>query len=273
MSSRALLIVEGSGIEGKVFTALKTKFNIGMELVTYEGNVSMLYDDMEKHGFYADIVGLLKSRERDPKKLATLQGTYTDIFIVLDLDPHQYVYVRDGVSQERALRSSAQTVARKAYEMARRMNNSTDPCSGQLYLNYPSMESIRDLDSFCDKSYVERFVSLWDLVKAKPFCGKGYKALVGQRSVEKNPAKYSCNNFEAIICLNILKMFRIMADVSEYKSYQEFRKNTDQTGILLKQCKFINQELSLAVLNTSIFFLIDYKGRAFYTNLPFIKHG
>ena len=267
MGSRALLIVEGDGIEEKFFSSIKEKFSILMEIVPYHGNISMLYDDMFKHDFNANIVDLLKSRESDPAKLEILNHSYTDIFVVLDFDPQHSIRQYDGESIDTALRRNVQRISRKAFEMSKRMSNSTDPCAGKLYINYPSMESFRDMDSFEDRGYVERFLAIINLVKK--FGGQGYKALVGQRSVEKNPAKYSLEDCQMIMAGNVSKLSRIVDGVCRKMSYDEYMEKSAQDTILLKQCKFVNQYLVLGVINTSMFMVIDYKGRGFYDALPF----
>ncbi len=269
MSSCALLIVEGSGIEEKFFSPIQEKFAIDMEFVPYCGNVSMLYDDMVKTGFYANIVELLKSRETEPSKLAILNGRYTDIFVVLDFDPQHSIEQLPGESVDAALRRNVQRISRKALEMAKRMNNSTDPCSGKLYINFPSMESFRDMDSFCDMEYSERFISLSDLVKT--FGGKGYKAIVGKRNMEKNPAHYSFENYMSIMAANVLKLSRVVDGMWRKMSYAEYLDKSNQVTVLLRQCKFINQALNLGVINTSSFIVVDYKGRSLYEALPFAE--
>lgn len=265
MSSRALLIVEGSGIEEKFFSPIREKFGMDIEIVPYCGNVSMLYDDMAKNGFYADIVGLLKSRETDSDKLAILNGRYTDIFVVLDFDPQHSIEQLPGESEDAALRRNVQRISRKALEMAKRMDNSTDPTAGKLYINYPSMESFRDMDDFCDSGYGERFIPLKDLVKK--FKGKGYKAIVGEKRMEKNPAHYSRENYMSIMMANVFKLSRIVDDRWCKMPYEEYQAKSNQLTVLLKQCKFVNQSLTLGVINTSSFLVVDYKGRAFYDTL------
>ncbi len=265
MSSRALLVVEGYGAEEKFFSPLKGKFNLNMEIVPYQGNISMLYDDMNKSGFYGNIPDLLKSRETDPAKLAILNSVFTDIYVVLDLDPQHSIKQGDGETQEQAIRRNFQRIARKAFAMASRMTNSTDPCLGQLYINYPSMESFRDMDSFFDVSYAERFISLPSLMKT--FGADGYKAIVGRRKMPKNPACYSTDDYKSIVTSNVMKLSRIVCNEWRELCYADFREKSSQAGILLKQCKYVNQELLLGVLNTSSFLLIDYKGKPLYDSL------
>lgn len=265
MSSRALLIVEGDGIEEKFFSPLKDKFGFDMEIVPYHGNISMLYDDMAKSGFYGNITDLLKARETNAGKLAILNGSFTDIYVVLDLDPQHSIRQLDWETRNQAMRRNFQRIARKAFEMAGRMTNSTDPCLGQLYVNYPSMESFRDMDCFADTSYAERFVSLPDLMKT--FGGEGYKAIVGKRKMPKNPAGYSLDDYKSIAVSNVMKLNRIVNAEWSMPSYVDFRRFSAQTGILLKQSKYVNQELTIGVLNTSVFLMIDYKGKSLYDSL------
>lgn len=267
MSSRALLVVEGHGAEEKFFSPLKGKFNLNMEIVPYQGNISMLYDDMSQSDFYGNIPDLLKSRETDPVKLAILNSVFTDIYVVLDLDPQHSIKQGDGETQEQAIRRNFQRIARKAFAMASRMTNSTDPCLGQLYINYPSMESFRDMDNFFDIGYAERFISLPSLMKK--FGGDGYKAIVGRRKMPKNPACYSADDYKRIVTSNVMKLSRIVDNEWREFCYADFRERSSQAGILLKQCKYVNQELSLGVLNTSSFLLIDYKGKPLYDSLFF----
>ena len=265
MASRALLIVEGSGIEEKFFSPIREKYGFDMEIVPYCGNVSMLFDDMAKNGFYANIVGLLKLRETEPEKLAILNGRYTDIFVVLDFDPQHGIEQKAGESKDEALRRNVQNVSVKAMEMAKRMDNSTDPTAGMLYINYPSMESFRDMDDFCDNGYGERFILLKDLVKS--FGGDGYKAIVGRRKMQKNPAKYSLENYNSIVLSNVMKLNRILGGAWGKPSYDDFRRQSSQVDILLKQLEYVDQGLALGVLNTSVFLIVDYKGKLFYEGL------
>ena len=265
MGSRALLVVEGDGVEAKFFSQLKKRFGFGLEIVPYRGNISMLYDDMVGSGMYGNIIDLLKARETDAGKRKLLDGTFTDIYVVLDLDPQHSIEQHPGETREKAMRRNFQRIARKALAMARSMTNSTDPCQGQLYLNYPSMESFRDMDSFGDAGYAGRFVSLFCLMKK--FGGEGYKAIVGKRKMKKNPASYSFEDYKSIAASNVKKLNRIVNGEWKKPDYGEYRRDSVQARVLLQQCKFVNQELALGVLNTSVFLMIDYLGKPFYDGL------
>ena len=67
--------------------------------------------------------------------------------------------------------------------------------------------------------------------------------------------------------MNALKLKKIVDGVWLLLPYDEFREKSKQEVVVLKQRESVMFNLNLWVLNTSLFFLIDYKGRTYYESL------
>lgn len=269
MSSKALVIVEGEDRESQLFEQIQQAFSWKMEIVPFSGNISMLYDEMAKSNFMMDVVSLLRARTSDPEELAILSNTYSDVFLVFDLDPQHSLKVEDTESPEDALRRNSSRIVGKAMAMARKLNDSTDPTLGQLYINYPSIESFRDADDFFDNGFSDKQVHVRDLCKSSPFGGQGYKAISSKGKLvnKKRITTYTADDFSLLAMMNACKLRRINDGVWDCFSYDDFRKYSRQEDILSVQAEKILKTLSLWVLNTSLFLAIDYKGKSFYESL------
>lgn len=264
MSSKALFIVEGIRREKDFFLRIQEAFHLDMEIVPFCGNIPMLYDEMARTEFLSDVRKLLLAKTTDSGQREVLQATYSDIYMIFDLDPQHGVVQQEGESVEAALRRNAECVFGKALEMASRLNNSTDPTLGKLYINYPSIESFRDADDFFDPQYSSRFVSLGEL--CRQFGGCGYKSISsrGRLAQGKHLSGYSERDFSRLATMNVYKLKRVVDGLWDALPYEEFRMKSDQSFVLRKQREIVRSDLSLGVLNTSLFFLFDYKGEAYY---------
>lgn len=265
MSSKALLIVEGESREDILFKKMRDAFSLGIEIVPFRGNISMLYDEMKKLDFVGNIQDILRGRiGSDDHQREILDDTYTDIYLVFDFDPQHSIKCHDGEGEDDAIRRNVSRVWQKAMDMAKVMSDSTDPVKGKLYINFPGVESYRDADDFFDDGYAVKSVLIRDL--CKHFGGVGYKCIAGRSALAntKNLSDYMTDDFSMLAMMNVFKL-RYMA-TGEWMSmtYDDYQKASGQANILMLQRKLIDARMSVWVLNTSLFFIFDYKGRSFY---------
>lgn len=271
MSSKALFIVEGER-EVDFFTTLAHALDLDMEIVPFRGNISMLYDEMVKLNFMADVKKILLSKRnpKDPKDagdIAKLNDAYTDIVLVFDFDPQHNIRRLSGETVDAALRRNAAAVYKKTLKMAQDLNNSTDPTRGKLYINYPSIESFRDANDFFDDQYATRKVKLLDL--CKKLGGDGYKAISARAALvnKKKLKAYVEPDFTNLAKMNAFKLRLITDRQWAVFTYGEFRTHSEQDAILKRQKAEIDSALCLWVLNTSLFFVFDYLGRPCYDSV------
>lgn len=266
MSGKALFVVEGDDLEPRFFNRLKEVFGISMEIVPFRGNVAMLYNLMCQYSFSANIQDLLKQEETDPARLVVLNDRYTDFYLIFDCDPQHGLRRFPGETEEDAMRRNATKVLSKARMMAQHMQDSTSPWEGKLYINFPEMESFRDADGFSDKAYLRRFVDLLDL--AKVFHRPGYKALSGRRSLaRRNIGSFSKGEIGWLTYMNVRKLFSVSRQPLKARTYGDYQKLSEQALIVDWQMQFVQSRLRLWVLNTSLYFLVDYYGESFYHRL------
>lgn len=278
MSSKALFIVEGKR-EDHFFTTLAHALGLGIEIVQFRGNISMLYDEMVKLGFMADVTKILLSK-RDPKDpkdaddIEKLKAAYTDIVLVFDFDPQHNIRQLSGETVDAALRRNAAAVYSKALRMAQDLNNSTDPTRGKLYINYPSIESFRDANDFFDDQYATRKVQLLDL--CKELGGAGYKKISARTDWAKknnDPKDYEKLDFANLAKMNAFKLRLITDGQWAAFTYGEFRTHSEQDAILKRQKDEMDSALCLWVLNTSLFFVFDYLGQPYYDSVCLKSKG
>lgn len=273
MSSKALLIVEGKGREDVFFKTLSKAFGFDIEIVPFCGNVSMLYDEMAKDNFMSDIKSILLSKLQpwDAANIAKLKDSYSDIILVFDFDPQHSIKQLPGETPEDAVRRNVERIYAKAKKMAEDLNNSTDSTRGQLYINYPSIESFRDADDFFDPQYETKDVGLVEL--CKKLGGSGYKAISARGALtnKKRLTAFEASDFESLAKMNAYKLRKIVEGVWSAFTYDKFREESRQNIVLDRQKSVIDASLRLSILNTSLYFIFDYKGRSAYESICFPK--
>lgn len=119
----------------------------------YETNIHVLTNQMFVNddiddGF--DLVKHLYSRCHDEDKKCLLLQSFSDIFLVFDLEPHDPHYD-----------------AKKLSKLQEYFNDSTD--NGKLYINYPMYESYRNIGKMPDQSFRDSRISLINVPNYKEF--------------------------------------------------------------------------------------------------------
>lgn len=145
--------------------------------------------------------------------------------------------------------------------MAEYFVDETDPTIGKLYINYPMMESFKDCDSFEDDDYISRMVCLSDI--------KQYKKIVGNRKMaNKRVDGYSKSDFLLLTRQNVKKLGYVCQVADAPLDYETYLKEAEQLNVLQHEIEFVKSLKKIAVLNTSVFFALDYYGNkdGFYDN-------
>ena len=280
---KILFIVEGKSLEPKIINRMALVYNINCKITSVATNIHVLYDCLKADDGFSDVVPVLKeiiqkniNSLRDKanngdryqhqiqafeQDLIVLDENFTSIYLVFDSELQDRTRAENGVVADKCIAEQNCDVLK---EMIAFFNNETE--QGKLYINYPMMESFRHCNDFFDEEYKSRFVSL-DLLFGRDCWIKRYKQLVGQMHLANiTPVKITKDRFNNLICMNVFKLNYITSGHWRIMTYDNFRKQSDQLVILSTQQVLINKSNSIAVINTLLFFLIDYLGRAFYND-------
>ncbi len=271
---KILFIVEGKKLEPIFIRRMTIAYAVDYELFSVQTNIHILYERLKSDDGYTDVIPVLKeilqerihTLESNGKKnhkdltkanldLRTLDQKFSSIYLIFDSELHHRGKNEKDVGE--ILKRNCNNLE----EMAAFFNNETE--KGKLYINYPMMESYRDCDDFFDPDYKNRHVSLDILFGRTEF--KGYKDLVGKRKLARvHLDKITKEQFDLLISTNVFKLNKMYTDCWNKTTYDRFREQSLQNAIVKSQYKIISSTSSVAVLNTCLFFLIDYYGEDFY---------
>ena len=237
--TNVLLIVEGEKAEKNLLEKMISEYKINgnIQIYPYKTNIYNLYKIMFE-GREDDMSGItLMSvlRARD-KETEFLNKNFSDIILIFDYEAQDNLFSPEKIEL-----------------MINYFNNSTE--NGKLYINYPMVESYKHLKEYPeDKEYKNRMIKYEDI--------KNYKAIVGKEAKIADINKFKRKNFNSAIIQNIKKANYILNGNYEIKNEQI--QNTylkiDDKKITKKQNEILNsKEKSIYVLNTSLFFVCDYK--------------
>lgn len=285
-----LFIVEGAGTEPDFLTGVDRTFQLDCDVCSVCANIHNLYNIIKRYGFNVNIIDVLKAffndnllelknkiasfqsnlnkktelknlkkeQERTEKDLETLNRKYSSIYLIFDSE------FQSQTKNDRNL-SQMQIVAKnykELLEMIEYFNNETEPTRGKLYLNYPMMESFRHCDYPGDPNFVNAQVSIDLLFK------KGeYKRVVQKqhpKMASRHPDKFIEEEFVKIAWMNVCKLHTLYAKQWKVPSYKSFQQQAEQVGILHQEYNLIVTQKTISVLNTTLFFLLDYFGKPFY---------
>ena len=244
---KALLITEGTKTEPRFFGRIEELFGLQLHIVCMSANIFKLYNQMEKAQFDCNVKDLLTEclpSNLDPKTRQTyleqLQDKYAYIYFVFDFDIQHH---EEG--QETNIEKNCQKIQR----MLQELNDETDDTRGKLYINYPMMESYRDIDSFSDPAFAQSSVAVQQLTH--------YKHLVSQKQMgNKDITRYTKENFVDIFKLNFHKLETIHQTVLHDK--KQYQTLTEGSNIYTKIKEKLDKESMVYILNTSIFFLGEF---------------
>ena len=248
---KALVIVEGENLEPRFFDHVARLCGMDLEFVPFKSNIYLLYSKLKEYGFDYGIKALLKEVCLPHEDHAVLDQKFAYIYLVFDCDAHHSGLMHGGVEPQ-DINSTVLCNYGILKEMVEYFSDETDPDRGKLYVNYPMMESYRDLDSFDDDGYRNRFVFFEDIGR--------YKGLVGERTLSSYRIdRISNGQFNSLTRLQLCKLSEIVRSEWCVPSYESYSEMSTQESVLDAQIKFIQQS-RMAVLNTSLFLPVDYFG-------------
>lgn len=245
---KTLLITEGERTEQDFFTRIRDLFNLNMEIINIKANIYKLYNKMKEEDFNCNIKDLLK--ECCPNNLTTqekedyfnkLNNTYAYTYFIFDFDVQHH---------DNGRKNDVEQNCKKISKMLIELNDETDDTRGKLFINYPMMESFKDIESFDDDDFSYSYINIADVKK--------YKYIVGLKRIANiNIKNYTLNNFIDIFKLNCKKLFFINNEKEQNLS--NFYKLSEGNNIYMKIKEKIDKDSTIYVLNTSIFFLSEFK--------------
>lgn len=172
-----------------------------------------------------DIIQILKEFRNEE----ILNYKYTDILLVFDFDPHD---PRFDINQLILLQQI--------------FSESTN--QGQLYINYPMVESSIDFLCFPEEEYINKKCDYIDLYR------NGYKNKVKRESV--------INSIELIDNENLKHILKHTYDKVDYLVGLDDDK---YSKLLTFQNKLLETENSVSIVCTSLLFLYDYNSLIFHS--------
>jgi hypothetical protein len=243
MPKKILLIVEGESDEVKFLRGLfehclkKAEY----KFYSYKTNIHTLaqelynnYPDFDEGD--VDIRLVLASLESSKEKKEMLLDKYSDIYMVFDFEPqHDH----------------------KHFDTVRRMvnyfNDSTN--QGQLFINYPMMQSYKHFDCLPCPSFEFCEVTLEQ--------SKGYKQYVGEISNFTDLTKYTYVTYFSIAVHQLKKANKILNGGYTLPSKSEYF-DFKATQIFDYQVNLLESSNNISVLNTCIFALVDFAPSKFF---------
>ena len=243
MSKKILLIVEGESDEVKFLRGLFENCfkKADYKFYSYKTNIHALaqelynnYPDFDEGDI--DIRLVLASLESSKDKKELLMDKYSDIYMVFDFEPqHDH----------------------KHFDTVRRMvnyfNDSTN--QGQLFINYPMMQSYKHFDCLPCPSFEFFEVTLEQ--------SKGYKQYVGEISNFTDLTKYTYVTYFSIAVHQLKKANKILNGGYTLPSKSEYF-DFKATQIFDYQVNLLESSNNISVLNTCIFALVDFAPSKFF---------
>lgn len=258
MESNILIIVEGLKTEPNFFNRLSDVFGLKFDIYCLETNIYSLYKKMKEIDFNGDIKDILSEIHPSKKEMLSKKFAYT--YLIFDCDAHHSRKDESRTQEEIVLDNLA-----KLSEMVNYFVDETDPSIGNLYINYPMMESYRDCDDYFENEYASAIISISKL--------SSYKNHVAKKKLcSKHIDKYTKEQFSLLILQNLYKLNLICGQKWNKPNYKEYSSYSDSANILFEERKLATKDKVLSVINTSLFMITDYFGNrnGFYDglNLP-----
>ena len=246
MSRRVLVVAEGERAERRFLNSMKDAFGLDFTLCFLRGNIYLLYKSMKEMDFNTDVKSVLA--EMHPEYRELLSGRFAYTYLVFDMDPHH-----SKKEDARTIDALVHDNCRIIQEMAAYFTDETDPSIGKLYVNYPMLESFRSCDPVFDEQYRHELVKLEDIRHFKRY-------VATKKMVRKHRKDYDKNDFMQLTKQNVYKLNWLHTRLWGKMAYNQYLSNCRQDGILAEQSKLIESDNVVAVLNTSLFLILDYYG-------------
>lgn len=249
-----LFIVEGKDAEPNLIKQYFHAYygitkNEIYEIHSVKTNIYSLYNELKSEDFFLNIREVLLQKSKTNEETEILQKKYLYTYLIFDCDAHN-VGKNNTLTIEEIVRHNFSILK----EMSEYFNDESDPTKGKLYINYPMLESYRDCNDFFDENYKFNTVKINDLLK--------YKSIVGKKKLcnQKNLSKYNFKDFNLLTKMNLYKLNFLFNNNWDSFNYEEYLNISNCFDIVNKEKDYVSSTNSLMVLNTFLFWLIDYYG-------------
>ena len=249
-NSRILLIVEGEKTETAFITRLTELYGMKYQIYTVGTNLFALYDKVKRTDFQCDIKDILREFNIPEEQKEMLREDFAYTYLIFDSE------LQDKRPNERQapppLTSRINRNIDRLIEMAGFFNDETDPSKGKLYINYPMMESYRDADAFYDDQFIYNTIALEDIPDFKKIASS--KHLAGFTIQD-----YTKENYTDLMRMHVDKLAFMSGKENPYiLPYSVYLTLSPGEKIADIQKRSIMNDSVLHILNTSLFFLLDY---------------
>lgn len=239
---KILFICEGDKTEKKFCNFIINKYfiknNRQKEYVAFGTNIYGLYDELSQDEGL-DITELIKEKAKKKKDMynySKLQkGGFSEIYLIFDFDFQAPQYDDNKIK-----------------EMIEYFDNETE--HGKLYINYPMIESFKHFKSLPDHDYNTYTINKTDCLT--------YKKYVNSISIINHFSDINEHILKIIIKQNLDKCYLLM-NCSE-KNYSSYLENLSQKKILDLELNYLHDNKLIHIINTSLFWGIDYFGKKIY---------
>jgi len=209
--------------------------------------VYMLWKIMEKDDFQTDIIEVIRESSELARKALQCQmrDDFSEVYIFLDYDVHS--------SNQAGSNADAKDILNN---MLRTFDNETE--NGKLYINYPMVEAIRDLQ-LNDTCYRRCSTPINSLTKYKE-----------QSSLESD--FLSVKNYDKscwkIICKHAVQKANCIIHSSfRIPTYNVFSNSLGQQAIFQKQYDKFAPDNLVPILSSMPLFLLEYKKEEFWNEM------
>lgn len=249
--NRILLIVEGEVREKDFFDRYKIvkKMENNICVVPFRQNIKELYRLCCDYIFDGikpnNLVDILKDSNISSEDLKLLDGAFTDVYLIFDLD------IQNAIINEK-ISLYLQTIE----ELISFFDDSTT--IGQILINYPMMDSIYHTKDNAFTSYKDIFIP------SDCDSSKNYKAMLSTNSLSFDCTRLSKNDFDMLSALNLMKANYVVNGNYTHPNAKEYEESINQMCIFSTQTNNIIDKGFMYVLNTSLFIDVDLFGRTLY---------
>lgn len=243
---KILFIVEGETDEPDFLNKVREQLfqNYDIEYYTYNTSIHDLIDGLCPDGEFCEDFDLkltLKSMEKDEEKRKKLEGKYTDVFLIFDMEPHYQKQHYDSIKK-----------------MLQFYTDSSG--EGKLYINYPMMQSYKHVKTMPDLEFKDKKVTLEEV--------KRYKQLVGDESEYQHLSRYDFKILLSLCAHHLMKLNYVLTGKYAIPTVEQF-ESFKYDSLLEHEVKQWKEENRVDVLNTSILWILEFTPR--YID-SFIQH-
>ena len=237
MSKRILFITEGRNDEPRLMRRICELYE-GFTDHSFVSYNTSLYELMraiyvkDRTPKDCDLLGILKESRTTSNK-SVLEYSYTDIYMLFDLDPHYHLY-----SEWKD----------KLPEMLEWFSESS--LYGKLFINYPMMQSYQHIEDIDSNSFKNTYVEIDN------FDGQDYKKMVKKTCDPrlKAPAHIKKKDMNRLLELNIMKVNQLHNRV--WMVPDDLKDALNDCRILTEESSLMMNEGKMSVINTSVFCIL-----------------